>query len=352
MPISVVVGGQFGSEGKGKTALEIACRAEAPIVVRVGGTNSGHTAVKDGVTVALRQLPASVLAPSATAVLPPGAIIDPKIFDSEVKQLGLGPDRVKVSPYATVITESDKQIEANSGLVARIGSTGSGTGAALLRRIGRLHLEPILASEHPSLRDYIDDTGETMRRALDRGTRIVIEGSQGYGLSLLHGAHYPKATSRDTTAGTFLGEAGLSPLDVDDVTLVVRCHPIRVAGDSGPLKGETSWEEISRSAGLPNNYCELTTATRKVRRVGSFDPEQVIRAINANNPSRLVLNHFDYVDGDVRDGIFGPRAKEFIERIEIAISRKIDWIGIGPSRFVNRDTIDWRSINLKEIFPT
>jgi adenylosuccinate synthase len=352
MPISVVVGGQFGSEGKGKIALEIARRTNAQIVVRVGGTNSGHTAIdKDGVTRALRQLPVSVLAPSAIAILPPGALIDPEIFKREVELLGLGCDRVIVSPYATVISESDKQSERAAGLVARIGSTGSGSGAALIRRIGRLHDTPILASEHATLRDYIGDTGEIMCRALKKDARIVIEGSQGYGLSLLHGGYYPKATSRDTTAGTFLGEAGLSPLDVDDVTLVLRCHPIRVAGDSGPLKGETSWEEIAKSAGLPKDYCELTTATKKVRRVGSFDPEPVRRAINVNNPSRVVLNHFDYVDAGVRNDVFSMRAKEFIERVEIAISRTIDWVGTGPAGLRDRDAIMRRSIHLKEIMP-
>src|SRR5690242_7487277 len=118
MPISVVVGGQFGSEGKGKVALEIARRAGARIVVRVGGTNSGHTAVDDeGRTHALRQLPVSVLAPGTIAVLPPGAIIDPEIFRQEVDALRLPPDRVNVSPLATVLTDTDKKNERDAGLV-------------------------------------------------------------------------------------------------------------------------------------------------------------------------------------------------------------------------------------------
>src|SRR5713226_1560865 len=99
MPISVVVGGQFGSEGKGKVALHAARAKNAAIVVRVGGTNSGHTAVDDaGVTWSLRQLPVSVLS-GATALLPAGAIIDPDIFLAEVSRLGLPPDRVIVSRY-------------------------------------------------------------------------------------------------------------------------------------------------------------------------------------------------------------------------------------------------------------
>jgi adenylosuccinate synthase len=103
MPISVVVGGQFGSEGKGKVAHRIACQERAAFVVRVGGTNSGHTAVDDaGRTWALRQLPVSVLAPGTTAILPAGAVIDPEMFATEVRSLGLGPERVVVSRYATL----------------------------------------------------------------------------------------------------------------------------------------------------------------------------------------------------------------------------------------------------------
>jgi adenylosuccinate synthase len=355
MPISIVVGGQFGSEGKGKVALEIARRTQAAVVVRVGGTNSGHTAVDDtGRIWALRQLPVSVLAPSSTAILPPGAIIDPEIFGREIRALRLERQRIIVSPYATVISGSDRLSEKQSGLVDQIGSTGSGTGAALIRRISRHPTETVLACEHPALKNYLGDTGSFMRDSLNKNGRIVIEGSQGYGLSLLHGGYYPKATSRDTSAATFLGEAGLSPRDVDDITLVVRCHPIRVAGQSGPLKGETSWAEIAKAAGLPEGYCELTTATKRIRRVGTFDPELVRRAIDANNPSRMVLNHFDYIDAGVRESVFNLRSLNFLKMVEDAIGRRIDWIGTGPAEFIERAKLrrTSRSGNLKVFTPT
>lgn len=348
MPISVIVGGQFGSEGKGKVAHYIAVQQQASIVVRVGGTNSGHTAVDEhGTTWALRQLPVSVLAPGTKAVLPAGAIIDPQIFAREVQALGLGPERVIVSRYATVISEIDKQAEQAGGLVEGIGSTGSGTGAALIRRISRRLGPPILASEHPALQEYLGEASRVMRDALDSKELIVIEGSQGFGLSLLHGGYYPKATSRDTTAGTFVGEAGLSPRDVKDVILVLRAHPIRVAGNSGPLKGETSWAEIAKAAGLPADYSELTTATRKVRRVGTFDPELVRRAIAVNNPTRIVMNHFDYVDRGVREGRFCFPALTFLESVERSIHHAIDWLGTSPSTFVERKSIRKYEIELQ-----
>jgi Adenylosuccinate synthetase len=214
---------------------------------------------------------------------------------------------------------------------AAIGSTGSGSGAALVRRLQRPNDLTILAKHHPDLVDFIKDTDTILRDALSKRARVVIEGSQGFGLSVLHGAHYPKATSRDTTAGTFVGEAGLSPRDVDDVTLVLRAFPIRVPGDSGPLYGEMSWAEIAEQAGLPHDYQELTTATGKVRRVGKFEPNLVRRAIQINAPTRIVLNHFDYVASGVREGRYTVDAWDFLDTIvEGPIGRKVDWIGTGP----------------------
>jgi adenylosuccinate synthase len=340
MPVSVVVGGQFGSEGKGKTALEIARQTAAAVVVRVGGTNSGHTAVDEqGKTWALRQLPVSVLAPATIAVLPPGALIDPEILIRETEALKLDRHRLAVSPYATVITPEDKEAERRVGLITQIGSTGSGTGAALIRRIGRHTKNIVLAGDHPALKRYLVDTGALMREALNKNRWVIIEGSQGFGLSVLHGGYYPNATSRDTTAATFLGEAGLSPQDVSDITLVLRAHPIRVAGNSGKLMGETTWAKIAKDAGLPPNYKELTTATKKIRRVGRFDPRLVRRAIDANNPTRIVLNHFDYVHRGVRDRIFDVRALKFLEDIENGIGRSIDWVGIDAATFLDRSEI-------------
>ncbi|MCW5684211.1 MAG: adenylosuccinate synthetase [Pseudolabrys sp.] len=334
MPVSVVVGGQFGSEGKGKVALEIARKASADYVVRVGGTNSGHTGCDDqGNIRALRQLPASAMAKGTTAIIPAGSLVDVDILTHEIEILQLDHSQVMIDPRAWVISDEDKRAETD--LVSRIGSTGSGTGAALIRRIQRQEASS-LAQNCKRLLPFLHDTSSIMRRALNQNKRIVIEGTQGFGLSLLHSSFYPKTTSRDTTAASFIGEAGLSPRDVDDVTLVIRAHPIRVAGDSGPLDEEISWGEIAKNSGLPGDYCELTTATKKVRRVGKFNAALVKQAIEVNNPSRLVLNHFDYVDRGVRQHRFNEASIAFLTQIEHSIERRIDWVGTGPTRFVDR----------------
>jgi adenylosuccinate synthase len=351
MPVSVVVGGQFGSEGKGKVSLEIARRRRARGVVRVGGSNSGHTAVaQDGHVHALRQIPAAALAPDVLVILPPGNLIDIAVFQREVASLELTPDRVVVDPMATVITEEDALTEQNAGMASSLGSTQSGTGAALLRRISRQGDGfGVQASDYPELQAYLGDTSALMRRMLDAGQRIVVEGTQGFGLSVLHGGFYPKATSRDTTAAAFVGEAGLSPLDVDDVTMVVRTFPIRVAGNSGPLFGETTWARVAKQAGLPEDFCERTTVTGNIRRVGHFDPEIVRRAIAVNNPSQIVLNHVDYVDAEVREGHFTNFARNFVRNIEETIDRKLSWLGTGPASLVPRAALDTKKNSSRKL---
>jgi adenylosuccinate synthase len=340
MPVSVVVGGQYGSEGKGKLALAVAREKNAQCVVRVGGTNSGHTIVDErGALRSLRQLPTSVFANGTIAVLPPGALIDVDIFEREVAELGLAPDRIAVSPLAGLITAEDREMERSSGLVDQIGSTGSGTGAALMRRIGR-SASVRLAKHEDRLQPYLKNTTELMRKILDRKQRIVIEGSQGFGLSVLHGGFYPHATSRDTTSAGFISEAGLSPLDVDDIVLVLRAHPIRVAGSSGPLEREISWRDLAAEAGLPEDYRELTTATRKERRVGRFETAVVRRAIEVNQPTSIVLNHLDYIDPALRHGARTAKARDFLSFVEAEISRKVDLVGLGPDSLVPRSEFD------------
>lgn len=335
MPVSVVVGGQYGSEGKGKVALAVAREKKAACVVRVGGTNSGHTIIDNGAPRSFRQLPASIFNEDSIAVLPPGALIDIDIFEKEVAELGLPPSRVMVSPFAGLITPEDREAERKSGLIAQIGSTGSGTGAALMRRIGRTS-SVRLASAEERLHPYLKDTGEVMRGLLRQDRWIVIEGSQGFGLSLLHGKSYPRATSRDTTAAAFVSEAGLSPRDVEEIVLVLRAHPIRVAGNSGPLEAEMTWDELASEAGLPEGYRELTTATRKERRIGRFEAEVAQRAIQVNQPTSVVLNHVDYLDPALREGERGGLARVFLTKVEAELGLKIDMVGLGPDSLVPR----------------
>lgn len=336
MPISIVVGGQFGSEGKGKVALEIVRRTKSPVtVVRVGGPNSGHTAYdRSGKKWALRQMPAACVDRNVDVVFPAGSYLDIAVLFDEIDQLQYPRERIFISQHANVITDEHKAWEREAGLVTTIGSTGSGVGAAVLAAVARkargIPLNAFHAEDHAKLQALIQDTSALLNGRLLSHQRVVIEGSQGFGLSLLEGGYWPKATARSTTAAAALAEAGLSPRHVDDVTMVLRSYPIRVAGDSGPLVGETTWEEIAKRCGRNEDLTEYTTVTRKERRVGEFDSALVRRAIDVNAPHRLVLNHLDYV-GAV-DDLHRPASdlRNFIARVEHEVGQKISWFGFSP----------------------
>lgn len=330
MPLTIIVGGQYGSEGKGKVAQHYVRSRGARAAVRVGGTNSGHTTLgPDGQRHVLRQLPTAALEPDVLCVLAPGAYIDPEILLDEIERLGLPPERLAIDPGAMIITPADRDAEQGSDLNARIGSTASGTGEAVARRARRVSQRD-LAGAQPQLAPYLTPVRALLRGMLDHGEHVVIEGTQGFGLSLLHSPHYPRTTSRDTTAAGALAETGLSPFDVAEIVLVLRAFPIRVAGNSGPFGAqEIDWATVTRESGAERDLTERTSVTNKVRRVARFDPQIVREAIAANNPSAIVLNHIDHVDADARTSLT-HRAAEFVEWVAEGIGRPIDLVGLGP----------------------
>ena len=336
MPVTVVVGGQFGSEGKGKVAHFLVRHTGASVAVRVGGPNSGHTSYDDrGKPHIFRQLPTAALEPGTTCVLPAGSLIDVEVLRNEVERIQLSPERLIVDPRAYVITQEHVRREQESRLRSRIGSTLSGTGAAIIDRIQRKSADN-LAGANPYLSRFtkLGQAGQFLRRRLAAGDRVVIEGTQGFGLSNIHSNHYPFTTSRDTTAATFVAETGLSPIDVDEIVLVVRAFPIRVAGNSGPLPAELDWETVAAEAGRPH-LVERTTVTHTIRRVARFDPTVVRFAIESNTPTKLVLNHVDYLDPLVgQTGRLTAYARGEVSRYEEQIGRSFDWIGVSPSHLI------------------
>lgn len=341
MSLTVVVGAQYGSEGKGKVALQLAKEQRAVASVRVGGPNSGHTVVHDGQTHVFKQLPVACLLDDVVSVLPPGCYIDVPTLMSELARVNATSSSVVIDPRAAIVTNEDRALEQRSGITDRIGSTGSGTGAAVARRVRR-DGSTVRAADVPELAAYIGDTLPLLYEYNKEGV-IVVEGTQGYGLSLLHGSEGDFATSRDTTAAAFVSEAGLSPRDVGDIALVVRAHPIRVAGNSGSLPDETTWSEIGSHIGQVD-LVEYTTVTQRVRRVGRFEPEVVRRAIYANNPTILVLNHVDYLASlDSSDG--RAEAGAFIDAASQAIGRRFDRIGVDAATLLDGSVVDgWRSL--------
>ena len=342
MPITVVVGGQFGSEGKGKVAHWLAREQEAEYAIRVGGPNSGHTAVENGRTFALRQLPTPVLTGDVVGVIPAGAYIDTNVLLREVEEVGLHKDQLLIDANAVVIDDSMRAEEHEAGLIHAVASTGQGIGSALARRTMR-DTSIAFAGDSPDLRRFVGtDLHQILADALMNDVRVLVEGTQGFGLSVLHGGHYPYATSRDTTAAAALSEAGLSPLHVDCVALTIRTFPIRVAGNSGPLPLETSWEEVSRGSGGNKELTEYTTVTGRPRRVGAFHEDVVRRAMLLNRPNLLFLNHVDYFDSPVYEQRrLTNRAAREVHRLESRIGCEIDHVGVGPSGIIRRPGTGW-----------
>lgn len=329
MSVSIVVGGQFGSEGKGKVARFFARELGSAAVVRVGGANSGHIVVDSSLgEFAFRMLPTAAIDHGSDCVLPVGSYIDIDVLMREIEWSGIDPSRVKVDPGAVVVSNEMRLAEGKSICLNSIGSTCCGVGAAVTARITRDRKRLSFARDSELLRPFLVDTKDYLRTMLDRDESVLIEGTQGYGLSLLHGPYYPYVTSRDTTAAGFLSEVGLSPIDVENVIMVLRAFPIRVGGDSGPLPNETDWKTIARQGGAGEDLQELTTVTKRRRRVAFFDSEVVREAIVCNAPNIIVLNHIDYFD----HSIYGQKqlndsVEERIVSIEYQIGRRIDYVG-------------------------
>ena len=305
----------------------MAKKQKATYVVRCGGANSGHTVYdEEGRKWAFRHLPTAAILPCINLVLSSGSYIDIDVLLNEIESAGIEDNRLFIDPYAVIISKQNKLKESKLELEKMIGSTGSGTGAAVAQRVLRDN-STVFAKDIEVLQKYISDTKELLRNALSRNERVIIEGTQGFGLSLLHSQLYPYVTSRDTTAAGFLSEVGLSPFDVDEIALVIRSFPIRVAGDSGCLPREIAWSDITNESKSKTPIIEYTTVTNKVRRVARFDKDIVLKAILVNQPTSIFLNHLDYIGSH-------EKILKFVKDVELQIERRIDCIGTSPETII------------------
>lgn len=351
--LEVVVGAQFGSEAKGHVTQRLAERASAwgryPHVIRVAGPNAGHTGYDaSGTPWALRQVPvASVIPSPATLGIAAGSEIDLPVLLEEIDTLtaaGLMQDKILwVSSEATMISQIHKTREiASAGgmnLIDKIGSTGKGIGAAradrLMRQAVRLVDDENAVKELTDRKVIIAPSRFNPRSMTHNNQHLIVEGTQGFGLGLRAG-HYPQCTSSDCRAIDFLSMAGLNPWEFDDITVwaVARVYPIRVAGNSGPLKDETTWEEL----GLPE---ERTTVTKKVRRVGGEDWDLVRDAVEANGKSnvKVALTMLDQKFTDLRDvnimalpdGNLSYEVDEYLRYVSQHVGVPIGLVTTGPN---------------------
>src|SRR5260370_4731966 len=232
MSLWVVVGGQYGSEGKGKVSAFITKQENIDICVRCGGPNSGHSFIDEkGKNVILRQLPTGFVNLRTRLLIPAGVLIDLAVLKNEVESLRLSSERIGIDRKCFIIEEKDREEEQTLGLRQRLSSTLCGVGAAQSRRVLRsegARLARDVSRGYPWMSQYLTDVSDEVNTALDGEKKVLIEGTQGFGLSLYHSDHYPKTTSRDTTAAGFLSEVGISPRLVTEIIVVFRTFPIRV----------------------------------------------------------------------------------------------------------------------------
>ena len=336
MPATIVVGGQYGSEGKGKVVALLAKRSESPWLVRCGGPNSGHTVTIQGHDIVLRQVPSCAEPNRATFLLSAGCAIDQSVLLREIDLLEIPRDKIIVDPRAVIVIDKDREDERRE--LKDIASTCSGTGSAMARRLLRAG-NVMLAGDSEVLakRCRIQTIAPLLHEELDLRRDVIVEGSQGFALSLLHGDKYPFVTSRDTTASGFASEVGLAPNSIDKVVLVIRTYPIRVSGPSGPFNNEISWDAIRESSGAPHAMPEFTSVTHKLRRVARFDMEAVKRACQYNRPTSLAvmgLDRLDYGNTNVTSwGALTESAQTFIANLESSTGVAVEMVGTGFGTF-------------------
>lgn len=357
--VQVVVGGQWGSESKGAIAAYLASYegrgwtdSKEVMAVRVAGPNAGHTAIDDeGRRWALRQIPAiAVRNLDAKLVIAAGSEIDEEVLHDEVERLDrAGFDvsgRLVVDYNATVVEDHHKKLEG----VIDHGTTGKGIGAA---RAARCMREATLYGQARENNGALVDGSNTeriIREWLQNGRRVIIEGTQGYGLGS-HAGEYPFVTSSDCRAIDFLAMAGVTPwapwVDRVEPWVVLRTYPIRIAGNSGPMHAELTWEELSRRT---NGHItpEITTVTRKIRRVGEWDPLLARRAVIANGGLHVnvALGFLDYVFPELAGASDKHQLRNnhwtWLNLLEEQIGAPIMLVGTGPASTIDLRPYDAR----------
>ncbi|MGQ9788635.1 MAG: adenylosuccinate synthetase [Candidatus Hadarchaeaceae archaeon] len=337
MPCMIIAGGQWGDEGKGKIVAYLALTDEPKIIARAGvGPNAGHTVSYKGRIFGLRQIPSGFVYEGARLLIGPGVLVDPKVVLQEVEMTGTA-NRFGVDKRCAVIEpfhiEQDRKSEYLQG---KIGTTGTGCGPANVARVSRTAK---LAEEVPEFKPFLADVPAELNDAIARGDLIFVEGSQGFGLSLIHGT-YPYVTSKDTSAATLAADVGIGPTSVDEVMLVFKVYTSRVG--LGPFPTEIS-QEKAEELGI----VEFGTVTGRRRRIGTFDFELAKRAVMINGATQLTLTNLDRMFKGAsrvrRWNDLPSEARSYVNKIEDELAVPVTIISTGVEV---EDIIDLRSEKL------
>lgn len=347
----VVLGTQWGDEGKGKV-VDLLTESAQAVVRFQGGHNAGHTLVVNGEKTALHLIPSGILRPQVTCVIGNGVVLSPEALMEEIAMLEARNvpvrERLKLSASCPLIlpyhVRLDQAREKARG-EARIGTTGRGIGPAYEDKVARrslrlgdlLHRERFAAKlgevldyhnfvlqhyfkEQPvdfqqvleecmtiaeELRPMVTDTTKLLHDLRKAGAHIMFEGAQGSLLDIDHGT-YPFVTSSNTTAGGTATGSGFGPLYLDYVLGITKAYTTRVG--SGPMPTEL-FDDQGRH--LAEKGCEFGTTTGRARRCGWFDAVVLRYACQVNSVSGLCLTKLDVLDGlDVLKVCVGYKDKD------------------------------------------
>lgn len=373
--VTVVLDSQAGSCGKGKFIGYLAQKDNASFAINNFMSNAGHTYEDDKYgRVMTQHLPTSMVNPDTQLYIGPGAAITPSILFDEILHYRdiIGDREIVINPRAMVIkpehAEKEKQI-------IRSGSTFKGCGAACADKVMRVPGTQLFG-EWYRYEDWSEVVGQKMDRdsvnfilshvrvedgmfdlnnAIDCGESIMIEGSQGCDLDINYGLPYPNTTSRQCHAGQLVADCGISPRLVTDIVMIMRPYPIRISNktnigidiSSGDYDGsqELTWDEIKKRCGAPEgvDFGEMTTVTKKMRRVFEMNWDRLEYVTLLNRPTCIALNFAQYLDYNaigckkLRD--LPSKVRSFIDRIEDVTNVKVGLIGTGAK---NDDIIDVR----------
>jgi adenylosuccinate synthase len=331
MPCTVILGAFWGDEGKGKIISYLALKDKLDFCVRTGSVNAAHTVWMEEKRYALHMVPAAFVYEKCRLLIGAGANVHVAKFFEEV-ELTKVKGRMSVDQQASIIEEKHSVKDKTSAHLKGLGTTGWGVGPALEERARRTAK---IAKEIPELQPFLADVATEISEGIDSGKKALLEGTQGFMLSLFYGT-YPYVTGRDTSAAAICSEAGVGPTRVDDVLIVYKSFMTRVG--AGPLPGEVTKEEA-----MKRGWFETAAGTGRDRRSAPFDFELARKTAKINGATQAAVTKLDSMFPECRGArrfdALPNEAKQFIKEIENRTGIPVILIGTGPEAL---DIVDRR----------
>ena len=331
MPCTVICGGFWGDEGKGKIISYLAIKEKLDFCVRTGSVNAAHTIWYEGKRYALHMVPGGFVYEKCRLLIGAGSNVEVAQFLKEVEETNVK-NRIGVDSQASIIEEKHSAQDKASAHLKGLGTTGRGVGPAIEERVRRTAK---IARDVPELKPYLADVAAETNNAINGGKNVLLEGTQGLMLSLFYGT-YPYVTGRDTSASAICSEAGVGPTKVDNVLVVLKSFMTRVG--TGPLPGELPKEEA-----MKRGWFETAAGIGRDRRSAPFNFELAKKAVMLNGATQVAVTKLDCVypkcKGARTYNDLPSDAKQFINEIEKQTRVAAALIGTGPEAL---DIIDRR----------